>query len=68
MMKKLCPETVQNYVKNMPKYAMATGAETNGAFYGNQKIFTQNSLKIIDRNQKPILSDLRKTEILFCKT
>ena len=67
-MKKLCPETVQNYVKNMPKYAMATGAETNGAFYGNQNYFTQNSLKIINRNQIPILSGLRKTEILFYKT
>ena len=42
MTKKLCPDTVQNYVKSLPKYAMAPGAETNGAHYGNQKIFIPN--------------------------
>ena len=42
MTKKLCPDTVQNYVKNMPKYTMAPRAETNGAHYGNQKNFIPN--------------------------
>ena len=35
MTKKLCPDTVQN----LAKYAMAPGAETNGAHYGNQNYF-----------------------------
>ena len=38
MTKKRCPDTVQN----LPKYAMAPGAEANGAHYGNQKIFILN--------------------------
>ena len=42
MTKKLCPHTVQNYIKNMPKYAMATEAETNGTHYGNQNFFIPN--------------------------
>ena len=65
MTKKLCPHTVQNYIKNMPKYAMATEAETNGTHYGNQKFLFQISMKIIDWNQKPMLSGLRKTEFLL---
>ena len=69
MAKKLCPDTVQNYVKNMPKYAMAPGAETNGIHYGhgNQKkfFFFPISLIIIDRNQKPMLSGIRKSEFIL---
>ena len=42
MTKKLCPDTVQNYIKKMPKYAMAPGAETNVTHYGNQKFFILN--------------------------
>ena len=53
--KKLWPGTDQNYVKNMPKYAMAPGAEANWTHYGIQIFFFQISLKIIDRNQKPML-------------
>ena len=45
-MKRLCPDTDQNYVKTVPKYAMAPGAETKGTHYGNQNFLFNFSSKI----------------------
>ena len=55
MTKRLYPDTDQNNVKTVTKYAMAPGAEANRTHYGIQILFFQISLKIIDRNQKPML-------------
>ena len=46
MTKRLCPDTDQNNVKTVPKYAMAPGAEAKGANCGNQKFLFNFSPKI----------------------
>ena len=47
MVKKLWQGTDQNYVKNMPKYAMAPGAEANGTHYYQLEIQSKFAQSVI---------------------
>ena len=56
----LCPDTDQNCVQTVPKYAMAPEAEAIRSHYVHQNFYFSFYCKIIDRNQRKTLSDLRK--------
>ena len=70
-MKRLCPDTDQNYVKTVPKYAMAPEAEaivlghTMFTKFFISVFITKLSIEIKKQKQKQMLSGLRKTEFLF---
>ena len=60
MTKRLCPDTDQNCVQTVPKYAVAPEAEAIRSHYVHQNFYFSFYYKIVDRNQRKVLSDLRK--------
>ena len=60
MTKRLCPDTDQNCVQTVPKYAVAPEAEAIRSHYVHQNFYFSFYCKIVDRNQRKVLSDLRK--------
>ena len=54
MTKRLCPDTDQNCVQTVPKYAVAPEAEAIRSHYVHQNFYFSFYCKIVDRNQRKV--------------